>query len=181
MTTVVPAPEPPSTQAEPAPPSDADRQRALAREQARIEAERKFEQHAQEVERRSERAATLPAGSPDLTAGLAEADRALSAGDVMTARTLYAKLLDVTTLNHATALRIGEGLYQSGAYRDAVRAYARADFLAGEDQQRYHYAVALYESGQYAAAKRNLAAAIGHIEVTPEVQRNRWKIENSIE
>ncbi|MEO8033175.1 MAG: hypothetical protein ABI837_02000, partial [Acidobacteriota bacterium] len=180
--TVVPAPESRSTTAEPATPSPADRQRALAREQARIEAERKFEQHAQKLEQSSASAPTPAVAPSDLARGLAAGDAALSAGDVMGARAAYARLLAVPALDHAAALRIGEGLYQSGAYRDAVRAYERGgEFRPGEDQARYHFAVSLYEAGQYGAAKRMLASAIGRIDLTPEVVRNRVKIENAIE
>jgi hypothetical protein len=51
----------------------------------------------------------------------------------------------------------------------------------GEEQYHYYFAVALYETGRYAQAKRELAASIPYITVTSDVARYRAKIEGAIE
>jgi outer membrane biosynthesis protein TonB len=118
--------------------------------------------------------------SPDVT--LAEADRAVNSGDLATARTLYRSILEAPQLTHATALRAAEGLYRSRDFAGAIRAFERAGPIgAGEEQYHYYYAVALYESGRYGEAKRELRAALPYIEVTPDVERYRVRIEGAIE
>jgi tetratricopeptide (TPR) repeat protein len=121
---------------------------------------------------------TRPAGD----ASLGDADRAVNGGDLATARTLYRAVLDSPQLSHASALRAAEGLYRSRDFAGAIRAFQKAGSLgAGEEQYHYYYAVALYENGRYAEAKRELQAALPFIEVTPDVQRYRVKIEGAIE
>ncbi len=98
------------------------------------------------------------------------------AGDLATARAIYNSQLDTPQLPHGDLLKVGEGLYRSRDFRGAVRAFVRAGTLAkGEEPYRYYLAVSLYESGQYAAAKRELA------EKTPDVERYRVKIEGAID
>ncbi len=121
---------------------------------------------------------TRPAGQ----ASLADADRAVNSGDLATARTLYRAALDSPTLSHASALRAAEGLYRARDFAGAIRAFQKAGSIgAGEEQYHYYYAVALYENGRYAEAKRELQAALPFIEVTPDVQKYRVKIEGAIE
>ena len=91
-------------------------------------------------------------------------------------------MLDSPQLSHASALRAAEGLYRSRDFAGAIRAFQKAGSIgAGEEQYHYYYAVALYENGRYAEAKRELQAALPFIEVTPDVQRYRVKIEGAIE
>jgi len=134
---------------------------------------------------RTRQPATSPASplSPEaLRSRLATADAALSNGDLTTARSGYAELVDTTSLDHATALHLGENLYEAGDYRNAVRAFQRVGaFRPGEEPQRYTFALALYETGNYREAKRELSAALPKLEETPEVLRNRAKIEGAIE
>lgn len=81
--------------------------------------------------------------------------------------------------DHATLLKAGERLTRARDFRGAVTAFERAGaFAKGEERYRYDYAVALYESGRYADAKRELAAALPFIEMTPDVKRYRAKIEH---
>ena len=54
-------------------------------------------------------------------------------------------------------------------------------FRSGEESYRYYFAVALYETGQYKAAKRELAEALKFIELTPDVAHYQAKIEGAIE
>ena len=113
---------------------------------------------------------------------LADADRAVNSGDLAAARSLYRSILDAPQISHPTAMRVAEGLYRSRDFAGAIRAFERAGAIGtGEEQFHYYYAVALYESGRYAGAKRELSAALPFIEVTPDVERYRVKIEGAIE
>ena len=155
---------------------------ALQRERERMATERRIEERAAELERTAPPAATATSASADVKARIAAADAALSTGDLGAARTAYAELVDLPNLDRASALHIGENLYEAGDYRNAVRAFQRAGtFRAGEEPQRYAFALALYETGNYRAAKRELAAALPKLEPTPELQRNRAKIEGAID
>ena len=113
---------------------------------------------------------------------LADADRAVAGGDLAAARSLYRGIVDAPQLTHANALRAAEGAYRSRDFATAVRAFQRAGSIGkGEEQYHYYYAVALYETGLYAEAKRELRAALPYIEVTPDVARYQTKIEGAIE
>lgn len=68
--------------------------------------------------------------------------------------------------------------YRSGTFRDAVDAFRRlGGFAAGEEHLRYYYAVALYETGNYPDAKKELACALPFIQVSEDVDRYRRMIE----
>lgn len=109
-------------------------------------------------------------------------DQALAAGDLAGARAGYNAKLESAQLSHSDLLKIGEGLYRARDFRGTVRALTRAGALGkGEEPYHYYLAVALYESGQYGAAKRELAAALPFIELTPDVERYRAKIAGAIE
>ena len=72
------------------------------------------------------------------------------------------------------------GLYQTGAFADAVRAFRRlGTFTRGDEDLRYYYAVALYETGNYPEAQREIACALPYIQVTDEVSRYRAKIQSA--
>lgn len=72
------------------------------------------------------------------------------------------------------------GLYRTGAYREAVQSFRRLGaFARGEEDLHYYFAVSLYESGEYEAARKELSCALPYIEVTDEVVRYRAKIEQS--
>ena len=72
------------------------------------------------------------------------------------------------------------GLYRTGAHRDAVDAFRRMGlFGRGEEDLRYYFAVALYETGTYAEARRELACALPYIEATDDVARYRVRIEQT--
>jgi tetratricopeptide (TPR) repeat protein len=115
-----------------------------------------------------------PKAAPSFT----EAERALNSGDLAAAAGVYRALLDTPKLTHGAALRIAEGFYRARDFGGAIRAFERAGpIVAGEEQFHYYYAVALYETGRYAAAKRELQAALPYIEVTPDVDRYRSLIE----
>jgi hypothetical protein len=113
---------------------------------------------------------------------LAEAQKAIDEGDLGRARSIYDTLLGAPDLSHAAALRIAEGSYSVHDFAGTTRAFQRAGALNhGEEQLHYDYAVALYETGRYAEAKRELAASLPYITMTADVVRYRAKIEGAIE
>lgn len=114
----------------------------------------------------------------DVPALLAAGDRAVMAGKLTDARRAYRELLAVPDLDHATAIRVAEGLYRSRDFAGALEAFARVGTLrSGEEAYRYYIAVALFETGQHERAKRELATALPYIEITPDVERYRARIE----
>jgi hypothetical protein len=109
---------------------------------------------------------------------LADADRALASGDMVTARSIFVALLGAPDVTHEGLLRLGEGLDRTHAFNDAITAFTRAGtFAKGEERYHYYYAVALYETGQYRASKRELAASLPFVELTPELSSYRARIE----
>ncbi|HEV7428190.1 MAG TPA: hypothetical protein VGQ46_17675 [Thermoanaerobaculia bacterium] len=126
-----------------------------------------------------------PAPQPatrSVDADLADAQHAIDDGDIARARAIYSALATTPSLPHDAALRVAEGLYRVRDFAGAARTFATAGAIGrGEEQHHFYYAVALYESGRYADAKRELAAALPYIEVTPDVTRYRAKINGAIE
>ena len=116
----------------------------------------------------------------DVPARLAAGERALIATNLNEARRIYRELLDAGRHDHATWIRVAEGLYRSRDFAGALNAFEHVGALrAGEEAYRYYVAVAYFETGQYDRARRELAAALPHIEITPDVQRYRTRIENA--
>jgi hypothetical protein len=114
----------------------------------------------------------------DVPALLAAGDRAVVAAKLVDARRAYRELLTVPDLDHATSIRVAEGLYRSRDFAGVLEAFARVGTLrSGEEAYRYYIAVALYETGQHERAKRELASALPYIEITPDVERYRARIE----
>ena len=113
---------------------------------------------------------------------LADAQRAIDSGDIDRAHSIYNELSTAPSISHTVALSVAEGLYRVRDYAGAAKAFARAGAIGrGEEGYHYYYAVALYETGSYANAKRELAAALPYVAVTPDVTRYRAKIEGAIE
>jgi hypothetical protein len=74
-------------------------------------------------------------------------------------------------------MRAAEGLYRARDFAGVVRAFDRAGALRkGEEPYRFYLAVAYYETGRFAAAKKELDATLPYIEVTADVARYRDKI-----
>lgn len=134
-------------------------------------------------------AAQPPAPAPkpdpkvsDVAASLADAQRAIDSGDVDRARSIYDALSSTPSLSHDAGLRVAEGLYRVRDFAGAAKAFAHAGAIGhGEEGYHYDYAVALYETGHYGDAKRELAAALPYVTMTPDVARYRAKIEGAIE
>jgi tetratricopeptide (TPR) repeat protein len=118
----------------------------------------------------------------EVTRQLNAAEGALGRNDLIAARGIYRQVLEAPALDHETAIRLAEGLYRARDFANALRAFARAGALReGEEPYHYYKAVALYETGRYMEAKRELAAALPFIDQTPDVARYRAKIEGAIE
>ncbi|HJQ35768.1 MAG TPA: hypothetical protein VKB93_01385 [Thermoanaerobaculia bacterium] len=115
----------------------------------------------------------------DVAKEIAAADKALDGGNLNEAKRLYRAALDAT-LTHEQAIRVAEGTYRARDFTSVLRAFDRAGALKkGEEPYRFYLAVAYYESGRIAAAKKELAAALNFIEITPDVARYREKIEGA--
>lgn len=126
---------------------------------------------------------TPPAPAPkkpaiDVPARLTAGERTLIGGNLADARKIYRELLAAGGHDHATWIRVAEGLYRSRDFAGVLTAFQSVGTLRpGEEAYRYYIAVAYYESGQYDQAKRELAAVLPFIEVTPDVERYRQKID----
>ena len=110
---------------------------------------------------------------------MASADQALNRNDLAGARKIYVQIAAQPGLDHATLIHLGEQSYRARDFATAARAFSRSGFNTSEAPYRYYYAVALFETGQSAAAKRELSQALPYIEVTPDVAAYRTKIENA--
>jgi tetratricopeptide (TPR) repeat protein len=126
--------------------------------------------------------ATAALSAAELSKRLSAADAALAKNDLLSARAVYRTLVETPGLDHAASMRIAEGSYRARDFATAIRAFEHAGgFRKGEEPYHYYLAVSLYETGRYNAAKRELAAALPYIEVTPDIARYRIKIEGAIE
>ncbi|MEA2463944.1 MAG: hypothetical protein QOJ98_1691 [Acidobacteriota bacterium] len=126
--------------------------------------------------------ATRPAyTASEVATRFANAERALTTSSLTEARRIYRELLaSANAADHATAVRIAEGFYRARDFAGALAGFERAGTLRrGEEPYRYYVAVALYETGQYERARRELAAALPYIEVTADVERYRLKIQSA--
>jgi hypothetical protein len=114
-----------------------------------------------------------------LDAAIAAAERSLSSSDLTASRRSFRGLLD-QSLTHEQLLQVAEGLYRAHDFSYVIRAFDRAGALRrGEEPYRYYLAVALYETGRRDAAKKELTAALPFIEITPDVDQYRRKIEGT--
>jgi hypothetical protein len=138
-----------------------------------------------------QRAAVQPAPQPrvvqpalarphvNVDAQLTAADTAIERDQLAEAARIYHLLLDDPQLTHEQLLHVGEGAYRARDFADSARALERSGFRGGDEPYRYYYAVALYETGDYTGARRELRAALPYIEVTREVARYRAKIDGA--
>jgi len=114
----------------------------------------------------------------DVLATLREANAAAAKGQIDDANRLYASVVDAPNASRDAIISAATGLYRTGDFIDAVRAFTRlGTFARGEEDLRYYNAVALFETGRYAEAKKELACALPYIDVTGDVARYRAKIE----
>ena len=121
-----------------------------------------------------------PPARIDVPSRLAAGDRALAAANLGDAKKIFRELLSAAGHDHATWIRVAEGLYRSRDFAGSLAAFQHIGALRpGEEAYRYYIAVAYYETGQHDKAKRELAAALPHIEITPDVERYRAKIDGA--
>jgi len=116
----------------------------------------------------------------EITTRLAAAERALNGANLVDARRGYRELLAAPGLDHDSLIRVAEGLYRALDFASALSTFNRIGTLrGGEEPYRYYVAVAAYETGDYARAKKELAAALPYIEVTADVAHYRTRIEGA--
>ncbi|HET7433941.1 MAG TPA: hypothetical protein VFN10_04415 [Thermoanaerobaculia bacterium] len=117
----------------------------------------------------------------DVQARFATAEAALLRNDLASARTALREVADVPSLDRAALFRLAEGAYRARDFNTALRAFRRiGTFHPGEEPYHYYFAVALYETGAYGEAKREINAALPFIEVTPDVARYQEKIDRAL-
>ena len=125
-------------------------------------------------------AAPAALSATEVSSRLANAERSLGAARLSDARAIYRDLLSRPGVERSSLLRLAEGLYRSRDFANALEAFRRLGTLTrSEEPYRYYIAVALYETGDYARARQELATVLPFIEVTPDVARYRAKIDGS--
>lgn len=138
----------------------------------RAAAERSATARATEIEAASRREYLLALRTAETAAGNGRVDEAVR---------IYSGLASSTAVPREVLAEAAVGLYRTGAFREAAQAFQKfGTFAKGEEDLRYYYAVALYESGSYADAQKELACALPFIQVTDDVSRYRAKIENTV-
>ncbi|HYC61341.1 MAG TPA: hypothetical protein VEK79_17430 [Thermoanaerobaculia bacterium] len=115
-----------------------------------------------------------------LLMSLREAETLAIAGQLDEANRIYVSLAQSPTSTREAIAAAAAGLYRTGGFAEAVRAFTRlGNFARGEDDLRYYFAVSLYEIGKYADAKRELAIALPNLQRTEDVERYRVRIEQA--
>jgi hypothetical protein len=152
--------------------------------QEREAAQRRAEQQIADARAAAERetaqriAAAEAAARQNLLASLRQAQAYANSGQVDDANRIYLALLNGPNPSRELLAAAGTGLYRTGSFKNAADAFHRlGTFARGEEDLRYYNAVALFETGQYDAAKKELACALPYIQVTTDVARYRAKIE----
>ena len=140
-------------------------------------------------ETRVETPAPLPTPAPSRTASLSgsealttlrQANDFVTAGELEAARELYVRLAGDRNVPREVLAEAAVGLYRVASYEDSVAAFRRMNaFARGEEDLRYYFAVALYETGAYREAHKELLCALPFIQMTDDVARYRLKIEQS--
>jgi hypothetical protein len=96
-------------------------------------------------------------------------------------RTFLALLLlfqAATSTSRGALVASAVDAYRTGEWVAAVDAFTRVGtFEKGEEHLRFYHAVALFETGRYDDAKKELACALPFIEETDDVLRYRAKID----
>jgi hypothetical protein len=135
----------------------------------------------------AERAATARVTETEAAArkeylmALRTAEAALGNGNVTEAVRIYSGLANSPGAPREVLAEAAVGLYRTGAFREAVQAFKRfGTFARGEEDLRYYHAVALFETGAYVDAQKELACALPFIQVTDDVTRYRVKIESTV-
>ena len=171
----------------------AEQQLAAARDQAQRDADARIAEIQKESEQRiaAERAAIERAVTAKVAevaaaeqrtylASLRQAEAFATNGQVDDANEIYARLAAGETVPREVRAEAAVGLYRTGAFAQAVKAFhALGTFARGEEDLRYYNAVSLYETGAYSDAQKELACALPFIQMTDDVMRYRTKIEQT--
>ncbi|MFL6246180.1 MAG: hypothetical protein ACJ74H_09165 [Thermoanaerobaculia bacterium] len=160
----------------------ADEKIAAMRLEVEKEAEEKIARERTAIQKLSEEriAAAEAERRRALLLSLRQAETFAIAGQLEDANRIYSALAQSPTSTREAIAAAAAGLYRTGGFAEAVRAFTRlGKFAVGEDDLRYYYAVSLYEIGKYDEAKTELAAALPNLQRTEDVERYRAKIEQS--
>lgn len=172
---------------------EAEQRVAAAQATAQKDAETRIAQIQQETEQRiaQERAVAERAAAAQIAEASAAARRAYltslrqaeafsNTGDIDGANAIYVRLANSENVPREIVAEAAVGLYRTGAFKHAVNAFRRmGTFAKGEEDLRYYHAVALYETGSYQDAQKELSCALPFIQVTDDVSRYRVKIEQT--
>lgn len=102
-------------------------------------------------------------------------------GELGRAAEIYVSVAESPAAPREAVVEAAAGLYRVSAWREAVAAFRRlTPFARGEEDLRYYFAVSLYESGAYRDAQNELSCALPYLEITDDVVRYRWKIEQTV-
>lgn len=116
----------------------------------------------------------------EVAARFAAAERALESAQLAEARQLFREIADAPGIDRDSLLRAAEGFYRARDFAGTLAAFKVIGTLRrGEEPYGYYRAVALYETGSFDAAKKELDAALPFIESTPDVVRYRTLIHDS--
>lgn len=119
------------------------------------------------------------ANEQEVAKGILEADRLLHAGKVAEARDAYLRLSE-QPVNRDLALEIARGLNETSAFRASSAEYQKTYPLRrGEERHMFNEAVNRYEIGDFAMARKILAAALPALPKSREVELYRAKIERA--
>lgn len=156
---------------------------------ARAEAEQSVEERvaAERAARakRSEKRTAAPRTPAAVAKGsesslLRQADALAAGGDFDRANAIYVRLINRPNASREAITAAATGLYRTSDFADAVTAFQRlSSFARGEEDLRYYNAVALYETGHYEEAKKELACALPYLQPTEDIVRYREKIEQT--
>jgi hypothetical protein len=145
---------------------------------ARVAAERLAIERQMEQQIAAIRAAAAEEVTHAAKATVRRAEGMAIAGDIEDANAMFARLLKTPNPPRELVAQVATGFYRTGDYPGALRAFEKlGTFARGEEDLRYYKAVALYETGRYAEAKKELECALPFIELTDDVNRYRDKIE----
>ena len=161
---------------------EADERIAAAQSAAKREAEARIIAEREAAERAAAAQiaeATANARRSFLTS-LRQAEAMANKGDLAGANEIYVRVANSENAPREVIAEAAVGLYRTGAFRNSVAAFKRLGMFAkGEEDLRYYNAVALFETGSYQEAKKELACALPFIQVTEDVTRYRTKIEQT--
>lgn len=162
---------------------EAEAQRRVAAAEARASAAERAAQAARTARESAVTAAPPPlstAEEREYLISLRQAEAFATNGATDRAAAIYQRIAGDARVPREIVAEAGVGLYRIGAYREAADVFGRMGaFGRGEEDLRYYYAVALFESGNYERARRELDCALPFIQINDEVARYRLRIQQT--